>query len=254
MSRVVSSVRGSSELQGKYSISLLGLILELNALQAELKGLHQMQTSLQSQLSSLESLYRTELQRNTSYGIVLLLMRHLFALYCVYRIVVTGWSNFSLLLGRPRTSAEDDPVSRFLAIFAKAWMSTTQVPLDIDAYRRLIGFVLVGMVIAGSVNAVADTVQRLSKSSPLSPALATLSICWISGTYFISTAVMLRSNLPEQYLGGIGHALGSSLKRGIFEEWFDIVFFLVALATGLGLLIARSWNYENILEFEGKEV
>jgi len=253
MNRVVNSVRGSSEQQGVLNFKLR-LILELNALEAELKGLQQMHSSLQFQLSSLESLYKIELQRNAPYGIFILLMRHAFALYCIYRILATGWSNFRLLLGRPRITAEDDPVSRFLAIFAKAWMSTTQVPLDIDAYRRLIGFVLVGIVIACSINAVGNTIQRLSKSSPLSPALATLSICWISGTNFISTAIMLRSNLPEQYVGGIGNALGSSLKRGIFEEWFDIVYFSVAVVTGLGLFIARRWSDENLIEFEGKQV
>jgi hypothetical protein len=66
---------------------------------------------------------------------------------------------------------------------------------------------------------------------------------------------MLRSNLPEQYVGGIGNALGSSVTRGLFEEWFNVVFFLVALGTGVGLLIARSWaDEESMIELVGKEV
>lgn len=98
-----------------------------------------------------------------------------------------------------------------------------------------------------------STIQRISKRTPFSPATATLCISWLSGTYFVSTAVMLRSNLPEKYVGGIGNALGSSLRRGIFEEWFDVVFFVVALGTGVGLFIARSWNDKDIA-LEGKEV
>ena len=76
---------------------------------------------------------------------------------------------------------------------------------------------------------------------------------WLSGAYFISTTVMLRSNLPERYVGGIGRALGTSLRRGLFEEWFDVVFFVAAVVTVGGLIIARSWSDEAI-ELEGKEV
>ena len=148
-------------------------------------------------------------------------------------------------------SSDEDLISRTLAILGTQW---TTVPLDIDAYRHLIGYILVGIVIAGSINAVLLTVQRLSKSTPLSPAISALSISWISGTYFVSTAVMLRSNLPEKYVGGIGNALGSSLQRGIFEIWFDVVFFVVAVVTGVGLILARSWNYDENIEIEGKEV
>ena len=110
-----------------------------------------------------------------------------------------------------------------------------------------------GVVIAGSITAVMNTVQRLSNSAPMGAVTSTLWICWLSGTYFVSTAVMLRSNLPERYVGGIGRALGSSLRRGLFEEWFDVVFLLVAIVSGVGLLITRSWSEESI-EMDGKQV
>lgn len=97
-----------------------------------------------------------------------------------------------------------------------------------------------------------STIQRLSKSAPVGPATETLYISWLSGVYFMSTAVMLRCNLPEKYVGGIGNALGSSLKQGIFEGWFDIVFFVVAGVTGVGLLLTRM--EEDNVQFEGKEV
>jgi len=242
VNRVVNTVRGSTDQQ------------ELNAVHAELKGLSQMYSSLQSQHSSLLTIHSRQLERNTFRGLLAILTRHVFALYCIYRILSTGWSNLRSLLGKPRITADEDPISSILALITKAWISTTKSPLDIEAYRRLIGFILVGVVIAGSINAVVSTIQRVSKSAPVAPATATLCISWISGTYFVSTAVMLRSNLPEKYVGGIGNALGSSLRRGIFEGWFDVVFFIVAGITGIGLLLARSWNEEDTIQLEGKEV
>jgi hypothetical protein len=95
--------------------------------------------------------------------------------------------------------------------------------------------------------------MEASKSTPLSAATSTLCISFLSGTYFVSTALMLRGNLPEKYTGGIAKALGSSLRRGVFEEWFDAVFFVVAGLTAVGLFVARSWSDEEF-EIEGKEV
>jgi hypothetical protein len=65
---------------------------------------------------------------------------------------------------------------------------------------------------------------------------------------------MLRSNLPEKYAGGIAKALGKSLRRGIFEEWFDAVFFTTAGLTAMGLFVAKSWSDDDDIELEGKEV
>jgi hypothetical protein len=192
--------------------------------------------------------------RNTPLGIISLVTRHIFALYCIYRILTSGWSNIGLLLGKRRTTANEDPISRILAILAKAWISTgNTVTLDIEGYRHLISFILVGIVIGGSINAVMGTIRRMSKSAPLSASTYTLLISFLSGTYFMSTAVMLRSNLPDKYVGGISNALGSSLRRGIFEEWFDVVFFVVAVITQVGLMTARTWS-EDEIELEGKEV
>jgi hypothetical protein len=213
-----------------------------------------MYSSLQSNHASLLSVYTRQSTRNTPLGLLSLVTRHIFALYCIYRILASGWSNIRLLLGKRRTTADEDPISRILAILAKAWISTgNAVTLDIEGYRHLIGFILVGVVIGGSINAVMSTIRRMSRSAPLSAATYTLLISFLSGTYFVSTAVMLRSNLPDMYVGGIANALGSSLRRGIFEEWFDVVFFVVAVVTQAGLMIARNWSDDEI-ELEGKEV
>jgi Abscisic acid G-protein coupled receptor len=215
-----------------------------------------MLSSLQSQYHTVQTRHTTQLRRGTPVGNIMAVTRHTFAMYCIYRIVSTGYSLLRRLLTTQSTTSEsDDPVSAILAFLTKASISTTHIPLDAEAYRRLISFILVGVVIAGSITAVGNTVQRLSRSSPLSPAVSALGEAWIAGTYFVSTAVMLRSNLPERYVGGIGDALGNaSLRRGLFEGWFDFVFFGVAALTGVGLVIARKWNEEDAIELEGKEV
>jgi Abscisic acid G-protein coupled receptor len=52
--------------------------------------------------------------------------------------------------------------------------------------------------------------------------------------YFVSMVLMLRFNLPEKYAGEIAR---SSLRRGLFEEWFDAVCFMVTGFTAVRLNI-----------------
>jgi Abscisic acid G-protein coupled receptor len=138
---------------------------ELNALNAELIGLTQMLSSLQSRAASQQSQYSRQSTRNTAHGIVSLLGRHVFALYCIYRILAAGWSCVRLLVGKHRVTADDDPISRVLAFLSRGWISAGNGTLDIEGWRRVIGFILVGVVIAGSINAVVSTVQRVSPSN-----------------------------------------------------------------------------------------
>ena len=251
MNRVVNTVRGSSDQQGN-PLQYHSLQIELGALQAELKGLSQMHSSLQSHHSTLQHQYTRQQSRKAPLGIISFLARHLFALYCIYRLLASAWSNICLLLGRRRLPSDQDPISRILAIIAKT--TNTTAHLDLEGYRHLIGFILVGVVIAGSINAVMTVLQRVSKSTPLSAATSTLCMSFLAGTYFISTALMVRSNLGDKYVGGIANALGESLGRGLFEEWFDAVFFVVAGITGIGLMVMRSWSDEDQIELDGKEV
>jgi Abscisic acid G-protein coupled receptor len=215
-----------------------------------------MHTSLQSHQSSLQTLYTRQTTRNTPLGILSYFTRHLFALYCLYRILSTTYTLLHTLL-TPSPSSHplqtEDPISRFLALLATYLSPSSLETLDIEAYRHLIGFILVGIIILGSINAVINTVQRISKATPLSARTSTLCMSWTSGIYFVSTALMLRGSLPEKYSGGIVNALGTSLSRGVFERWFDFVFLGSVGVTGVGLFVARSWSDESI-EIEGKEV
>lgn len=212
-----------------------------------------MHTSLQSHQSSLQTLYTRQTTRNTTLGILSYFIRHLFALYCLYRILSTTYTLLRSLLTPSHPLQTEDPISRFLALLASYLSPSDLETLDIEGYRHLIGFILVGIIIAGSINAVIHTVQRISKASPLSARTSTLCVSWTSGIYFVSTALMLRGNLPEKYSGGIVNALGTSLSRGVFERWFDVVFLGSVGVTGVGLFVARSWSDESI-EVEGKEV
>jgi hypothetical protein len=214
-----------------------------------------MHSSLISHHSTLQNLYTRHSTRHTPRGILSLVTRHTFALYCLYRLLSAAYSTLLIATGHPRQTRTEDPISRILAFLAQHFLSPSRrSAIDIEGWRRIISFVLVGVVIGGSINAVLATVRRVGRPRTGGSGTETLGVSLLAGTYFVSTTLMVRGNLPERDTGGLSRALGSSLlTKGMFEGWFDAVFLATAVLTGIGLVIARSWGEEDI-EMEGKEV
>lgn len=88
-----------------------------------------------------------------------------------------------------------------------------------------------------------------------------LIIAQISATYVISSALLLRSNLPTEMKSVINEALGSPLEPGFVERWFDGWFLLASLGTAVGIWLGRKfgagadwdeWEFEGDVELGQK--
>jgi len=83
----------------------------------------------------------------------------------------------------------------------------------------------------------------LTKISPslLHQAQANLAliIAQISATYVISSALLLRSNLPSEMKSAVSEALGSPLEPGFVERWFDGWFLVASMGTAVGILLGK---------------
>jgi len=74
-----------------------------------------------------------------------------------------------------------------------------------------------------------------------------LIISQIAATYVISSALLLRSNLPPEMKNKIGDALGAPLEPGFTERWFEGWFLAASAVTITGLWVGRklksgSWD------------
>jgi Abscisic acid G-protein coupled receptor len=174
-------------------------------------------------------------------GLLSFLKRHIFAVYCIYRIFTSTLSTLHLLR-RTSASQTPDPLPRLLVHFLPG------NALSLETSVQLINLLLVSLVIVGSVAAVVTVLARVTRFQTVPPAAATLALVFLGAGYFVSTAVMVGSSAG----GGIRRALGVRLTSGVFEEWFDVVYCGVVVVTGVGLVVSRKWNEEE--EFEGKEV
>ena len=79
-----------------------------------------------------------------------------------------------------------------------------------------------------------------------------LVISQIAATYVISSALLLRSNLPADMKGKIGDALGAPLEPGFTERWFEGWFLASSVATGVGVWVGRrvrsEWDEDELGE------
>ncbi|KAK1090323.1 hypothetical protein LTR48_008510, partial [Friedmanniomyces endolithicus] len=66
-----------------------------------------------------------------------------------------------------------------------------------------------------------------------------LIISQVAGTYVISSALLLRSNLPEEMGGVISDALGAPLEARFVDGWFESWFLVAVGLTATGILVGR---------------
>ena len=66
-----------------------------------------------------------------------------------------------------------------------------------------------------------------------------LIIAQVSATYVISSALLLRSNLPPEMKSVVSEALGSPLDPGFVDRWFEGWFMLAAFGTAIGIWVGR---------------
>lgn len=250
MAKAMGTIRGSADSQ------------ELKALELEISGLSSMALSLSSSLSLLRN--RLAYSRRASSPLGKLFVTpasYAFAIYCIYRIFSTSLTTLRrMLFPSPDptafSSSSTDPISRILSLLAKHVDPT----LDQLAWSRQISFLLSGIILLASFNSVLQTFHMITKLSPslLYQAQANLAliIAQISATYVISSALLLRSNLPIEMKSVVSEALGSPLEPGFVERWFEGWFLLASGATAVGIwagrkLLAGSGDWDEYDDYEG---
>ncbi|RAL67530.1 hypothetical protein DID88_008285 [Monilinia fructigena] len=241
--------------------------LRRKSLELEISGLSSMALSLSTSLSMLQNRYASKQRSFSPLGkIVFTPISYAFSLYCIYRI---GTTSLAVLrrLSFPTdpayfSSSTTDPVNRILSLFAKH----VNPAFDQLAWSRQISFLLSAVILFASFNSVLQTFHMLTKISPslLYQAQANLAliIAQISAMYVISSALLLRSNLPSEMKSVVSDALGSPLEPGFVEIWFEGWFLVASIGTAVGIFVGKKivgtgsdWDdeYEGDLELGQKQ-
>lgn len=225
--RVMGSFRGSSEAQ------------EIKSLRMEVSGLETMRFTLSNSLSNLRSRHNEQERSRTTTGKLLNIANLVFAIYCAYRICATSLSSLRRWWNPSHSFASSDPINNVLALLTTHYDSN----LDRAAWSRQISFLLSGIMLLASFNAVLQTFRLFARFAPglvqHAQTSLPLIISQIAGTYVISSALLLRSNLPEEVSSVISEALGAPLEGRFVERWFESWFLVAVGLTATGILVGR---------------
>ncbi|KAF2765343.1 hypothetical protein EJ03DRAFT_331025 [Teratosphaeria nubilosa] len=228
MGRMIGSIRGGSK-----------DAQELQSLTMEVGGLDTMRFTMSSSLSTLRTRYAEQQRAKTSAGRCMNVCNSIFAIYCAYRITATSLSSLRRWWNPSHSFATSDPINNILALLTTHYDSN----LDRAAWSRQISFLLSGVMLLASFNAVLQTFRLFSRFAPslLQQAQTSLPlvISQIAGTYVISSALLLRSNLPAEVGGVISEALGAPLEGRFVEGWFESWFLVAVGLTATGILVGR---------------
>jgi len=212
---------------------------EIKALQLEISGLETMESNLAASLSLLRSRRAAHARDGTLVGKLLAVPQYVFSLYCVYRVLATMLTTLRRAYYPAASFSSSDPINRFLGLLARHW----DPKLDQMAWARQISFLLSGVILAASANSVLQTFRLFAKWAPglLYQAQANLALLigQVAATYVISSALLLRSNLPREVGQTVGDALESALEPGFVDRWFEGWFLVASVATAAGIWIGR---------------
>ncbi|TIA05701.1 hypothetical protein D6C81_10353 [Aureobasidium pullulans] len=227
MTRMIGSIKGNSDTN------------EQRSLEMEISGLETMSMTLASSLATIKTRYATQQRSQNSLGRLLNMLNFGFAIYCLYRIAATSISSMRRWWQPDATFATSDPINNVLALLTTHYDPT----LDREAWSRQISFVLSGVMLLLSFNAVLQTFRLFTRFFPSLAAHAQsalpLVISQIAGAYVISSALLLRSNLPSEVSSVISEALGAPLEGRFVEAWFESWFLVAVVLTSIGILISR---------------
>ncbi|KAB5558152.1 Abscisic acid G-protein coupled receptor-domain-containing protein [Coniochaeta sp. 2T2.1] len=258
-SDAAAATSGSSGFMGKMIGSLKGIggssdAAEIKSLQVEISGLEAMESTLSSSLSVLRNRKAAHARDGTALGRLFSLPGYVFSVYCIYRILATSLTTARRLY-QPQSSSfsSSDPINRFLGLLARHW----DPKLDQIAWARQISFLLSGVILAASANSVLQTFHLFARWAPalLRQARANLALIigQVAATYVISSALLLRSNLPREVGRSVGDALESALEPAFVDRWFEGWFLVASAVTAVGIWVGRQIGGSGMGEWDDWE-
>eukprot|EP01105_Mastigella_eilhardi_P015775 TRINITY_DN360_c0_g1_i1.p1 TRINITY_DN360_c0_g1~~TRINITY_DN360_c0_g1_i1.p1 ORF type:complete len:460 (-),score=102.77 TRINITY_DN360_c0_g1_i1:2152-3531(-) len=161
------------------------------------------------------------------------LLGYYFAAYCSYKVVM---ATVTVCTRRRRFV---DPATRVLDLALRVCHVSAFV--DTTLLVQYLSLALIGAMIFTSIKGFFSNLLKVAhssqRSSPVWNSHFLLLVGHVTGMYFLSSVVLMRTSLPEQYRTIISEVV--DIKFGFVHDLFDVVFVLCALTTFAVLVCLR---------------
>jgi len=196
-------------------------------------------TDMQNLLAEMEEeiVERTEIlerqnDSKTWKGHIFTPLGYALSVFCAYKIIT---ASLNVILHRKRTI---DPVTRVISIlltFFSPAFSKESGGIDVEMWSQTISFVFVGILMTVSVRGfllkASFLVRKLSSEASSN---MSLFLGQVLGSYFISSILLMRMNLPPQYRTIITSVVGD-IDFDYFHRRFDLIFIPSVIVSGIYL-------------------
>eukprot|EP00794_Sanderia_malayensis_P009898 gene9899-10911_t len=147
---------------------------------------------------------------------------HIFSVYCIWKIFISAVNIIFDRVGKV------DPITKSIEILVHYF----GIEFDVHFWSQQVSFILVGILIVTSIRGLLITLTKFfyAISSSKSSNIIVLALAEVMGMYFISSVLLMRMNMPEQYRLIITKVLGD-LQFHFYHRWFDVIFLVSALAS-----------------------
>ncbi|CAO3701347.1 unnamed protein product [Rhizopus microsporus] len=220
---------------GRFVSSLFGKgkDQEMELLQTEIEQLEGLAVSMNNDLEELERSRARTKYAKTWKGKVWSLVNMIFAIYCVYRFIVTA---VSVVLQRQSSM---DPITRTLSMIISHFDGYN---IDPTFWSQQLSFWFAGIIVFSSVRSFLKLLSKLLEIFLLKITFSTnnilLLIAQVMGMYFLSSVLMIQLNLPLEYKYLLSSSL-QSIELDIYKYWSDTISCIACILSILIICVLR---------------
>ncbi|KAL7753299.1 hypothetical protein RI367_001074 [Sorochytrium milnesiophthora] len=147
-----------------------------------------------------------------------------FSVYCVYKVVMSVVNVVFNRVGKV------DPITYMLSTLVNHF----NVSLDVNFWSQQISFIFIGILIVATIRGFLIQLMKFFRKFLTEGASenTVLFLSQVMGMYFLSTVLMMRMNLPQEYRHIVAAVL-PNVEFNFYQRWFDLIFLCSAIATTL---------------------
>ena len=152
------------------------------------------------------------------------------SVYCVYKITMCA---ANIIFDR---RANTDPASRGFDLLMRIFGLSVE-----QHWKTLITFVMIGVMVLASVRGFLNNLMKIfaSIASVFSSNVLVLVMAYVMGSYFVSTILLMRMNLPLEYRVAVTQVLGS-IEFQFYHRYFDVIFIVSSASAVLSIVFLRA--------------